>query len=249
MFLFGSGTLVAKPFGPLAAGSPTPMQLGTMQEVNMDISASQKELYGKLQFPVAIARTQGKINFKAKFATIYAKVLNDLFFGNTVTTGEVIGQIDEAHAAGTSVTIAPPNSGTFVDDLGVRDQTSGKQMTLVTSSPVAGVSYMVNTGTGVYTFGTGQQGTFISYSYSVATGVSTTATNKPMGSMPTFEVWFSNSQFASSDGSLNAFLVFPNCIAAKTTLPFKNEDFTIAEFDFSAFQDASGNLFKLYLDE
>src|SRR5579864_7932564 len=94
-YVFGSGTLIATPFGPNAAGNPSPLQLATMQEVSVDISASQKELYGKLQFPVAIARTAGKVNCKAKFANVYAKVLNDLFFGNTITAGQNLTIIDE----------------------------------------------------------------------------------------------------------------------------------------------------------
>ena len=42
---------------------------------------------------------------------------------------------------------------------------------------------------------------------------------------------------------------FPNCIAAKLTMNFKNEDFMIPEFDFSAFADSAGNIFYWDLDE
>lgn len=250
MYLFGSGELYLKPFGPNAAGNPTPQKLGTMQEVSVEISASQKELYGKNQFPVAIARTAGKINMKAKFANINAKTCNDLFFGNTVAVGSKRGMIDEAHTAGASVTIAPPSSGVFAEDFGVVDATTGKQMTKVVSGAAAGVSYQVNEGTGVYTFNASQGATLISYSFTVSTlGASSNVTNKPMGSMPIFEANLVNNQFQSANNSVNSYLQFPNCIAAKFSMPFKNEDFTVVEFDFSAFSDAAGNIFYLNLDE
>jgi hypothetical protein len=33
-----------------------------------------------------------------------------------------------------------------------------------------------------------------------------------------------------------------NCIGSKITLPFKNEDFSVQEFDFTAIADASNNI-------
>ncbi len=250
MFLFGSGTLIAKPFGPNAAGNPTPQQLGTMQEVSIEISASQKELYGKNQFPVAIARTAGKINMKAKFANINGKTCNDLFFGNTVTPGMVRGMIDEAHTGAASITITPPTSGVFKEDYGVIDTTTGIQMIKVASGMAAGVSYHVDETTGIYTFNASQSNVKISYSYTVsALGVSSNVTNKPMGAMPIFEVNLVNNQFQSANNAINSHFNFPNCIAAKFNMPFKNEDFVVVEFDFSAFADASGNIFYLDLDE
>ncbi|HLI84789.1 MAG TPA: hypothetical protein VKV17_12780 [Bryobacteraceae bacterium] len=251
-YVFGSGTIVATPFGPNAAGNPTPLQLGTMQECSVEFSASQKELYGKLQFPVAIARTAGKLNMKAKFATIYAKVLNDLFFGATVGTGgQQIAQINEAHAIAATITITPPNSGTFVKDQGVIRSDTGINMPLSpTSNPAAGFYYQTN---GTYSFNasdvTAGFGVQISYIWSGnnlngTAGSNSNVTNKPMGSQPTFEAWLTNSQFG-----MNVALRFPYCISSKLTLSMKNEDFTIPEFDFSAFSDPSGNLFYEYLDE
>jgi len=74
MFLFGAGKLSVTP----TVGDDA--YFGTVQEVSVDFSFSEKELYGEYQFPVDIARTQGKINIKAKAATIDAKLFNDVFF-------------------------------------------------------------------------------------------------------------------------------------------------------------------------
>lgn len=250
MYIFGSGTAFATPFGASSAGNPSPLQLGTLQESQIDISNSQKELMGKNQFPVAIARTAGKIDVKFKFANFYGKIVNDLFFGGTVVAGEEIGVPDFlGTVASHAVTITPPGGGTYARNLGVRDGTSGKQMQVVAAaSEVAGISYSISGA--VYTFATGQSVTvFISYTYTVATGVKATVTNLPMGTQPALDVTVMNSQYVSADGSQNCLFRFPNCISSKFGFPFKNEDFTITEFDCHALQDASGNVMFINFDE
>jgi hypothetical protein len=245
MYVFGSGTLIVTPFGSLAAADPTPLQLGTMQECSVEISASQKELYGKAQFPVAIARTQGKINMKAKFATFNAKILNDAFWGAAVTAGQNIVHVDFQAAASATVTIvaaddSAPSGWAFVEDLGVLDA-NGKQMT---KHATPGVGQYSVAGA-VYTFNAGETGTLrITYVYSITAGKASNVTNKPMGSQPVFEAWMANSQFGS-----NLAIRFPNCISTKISLPFKNEDFSVSDFDFAAFADGAGNILYEYLDE
>ena len=133
-------------------------------------------------------------------------------------------------------------AGTYKTDLGVRDATTGGQLTLTTGTPTAG-QYAVTT-LGVYTFASADTTPkFISFTYTVAAGQSVQVTNKPMGAMPTFAAQLVNNQFGN-----NFKLKFPYCIATKLTLGSKNEDFTIPEFDFSAFSDPSGNLFYWDLD-
>ena len=248
MFVFGSGSLVCTPFGANAAANPTPMQLATLQECTIDISANQKELYGKAQFPVAIARTTGKVTIKAKFADVKAKVLNDLFWGAAVSAGTKIGVIDEAHTpASGSVAITPPTSGTFADDFGVRDAVTGAQLTLASSAPPVG-SYSVNAGT--YTFNASDTtGKLISYSYTMTTaGTKSNVTNKPMGAMPVFQAAFANSQYQTGN-FVHGLWVFPQCIASKLSIGGKNEDFTIPDFECSAFADSANNIMYQYLDE
>jgi hypothetical protein len=58
-------------------------KFGALQDVSVDISFNLKELYGQNQFPLTIARGQGKIEGKAKFANLNGGMVNDLFFGQT----------------------------------------------------------------------------------------------------------------------------------------------------------------------
>ena len=121
IYQFGSGTLFATPVTTIgnAAANPTPTQFGSLQDVSLDISFDTKELYGMYQFPDVIARGKGKITGKAKFARVNGKQLNDLFFGQTVSAGQTLAQLDQAAAVPASpfqITITPPNSGTFVEE-------------------------------------------------------------------------------------------------------------------------------------
>jgi hypothetical protein len=250
MFIFGSGNAYATPYGANAPGSPTPLELGVLQETGVEFATSQKELYGKQQFPLAVARTAGKVNLTFKFANVYLKLWNDLFFGSTVAAGSERGVADESHVAAASVTIAPPSSGVFARDMGVRDATTGKSMTLVLASPVAGVSYEVNTGTGVYTFNASQGASLISYTYTLSsTGFKSNVTNQPMGSQPVMDITIFNTQYTNLDGSFNCLLRFPAVIAAKMGMPMKNEDWQITDFACAAFADNAGNIMYLNADE
>jgi hypothetical protein len=241
MILFGSGTLVAKPVSGNLAANPTPMSVGILQDCNIEISREIKELYGQFQAPVAIAPAKHKFTGKAKFAQIFGKQWTDLVFGQTTSAAYNAAQLLESHAAATTVTIAPPNSGTFVEDFGVTYQSSGLPFTKVASAPAVG-QYSVNEGTGVYTFNAAEAGTLlISYLYTVATGgVKMTWANQLMGYGPIFEA-----DIIVQYNNQAAVARFFNCVCSKLSLPTKNDDFTVPDFEFSAFANASGNVFEL----
>ena len=98
MFHFGSGTLWGYPVAGNLAANPTPIKFGTLQDVNLEISAALKELYGQNQFAEAVARGKCKITGKAKVAQIVGKHVNDLFFGQTMNSGQKLTALDEAQS-------------------------------------------------------------------------------------------------------------------------------------------------------
>src|SRR5215469_516027 len=145
-YVFGSGDLFLIPFGSAAAANPTPMKIGTLQDVSIDISATNKELYGKLTFPVAIRRGKSKIEGKVKFANITAKLLNDAMFGQAITATQILTVVDELDTpASASVTVA--GSATFLTDLGVVDTVTGQSLTLLASGSITSATqYKVSAG-------------------------------------------------------------------------------------------------------
>ena len=132
IYNFGVGNLIAR---RTDVSNPTPVRFGVLQDLQIDVDADNKMLVGQYQMPVDVARGQLKVKGSAKFARIQANAYNDLFFGLTpVNTNVEQVAIDEVHAAGTTVTIAPPSSGVFAADLGVFYQTSGGQLTRAASA-------------------------------------------------------------------------------------------------------------------
>ena len=250
MIIFGAGKLIAVPTN-LADGSaianPTPVVLGTMQDISLDLSVEMKSLYGSKRYPIAIGQGKGKTEIKAKYAEINGGILGSLFFGKASTVGIKAAVFDSAGTIpGTpyQLTITPPSSGTFVADMGVTFSSTGVQLTRVASAPAAN-QYAVNTSTGVYTFAaadTAKAG-LISYEYSAAAGGEVwTLTNDTMGATPAFSLLLQTSY-----DSKTLVCKLNKAVSGKLNLPLKNEDFAIYDFEAEAFADSAGNLGYLCL--
>lgn len=260
MYLFGSGFLYGTPTADAtgaAIANPTPILLGTLQEVSVDFGFEIKLLHGQLQFAVAAGRGKGKVSGKAKVATINAAAYASLIFGGTPTssiiaavnnvTGKAIPSTPftiTATTTETATTTQIPSSGTWLADLGVRDQ-NGNPMTRVASAPTTG-QYSVSAG--AYVFAAVDVGliVYISYEY---TATSTTAktfdlTNQQMGYAPTFSAVLS----APFQGK-NFHCKLPQCISNKLGISFKNDDFAIPEFDFDCFANAAGLVARFAMTE
>ena len=250
---FGTGTLFATAIQDstgAAIANATPVQFGTLQDISGEFSFEEKKLYGSRQHPIAIARGKANFSFKAKVATFNGAILSDLIFGKTATAGikSVVAGFATTIPASTpyTLTIAPPSTGTFLNDKGVLNA-AGYPMTKVASSPTTG-QYAVSA-LGVYTFAAADTGAIVSISYeysasSTGSDKIITISNDLMGQAPKFGVTL-NSTFNGSKLTFN----FPSCTASKFSMPFKNDDFTIPEFDFSPSSDAANNVGYIYLSE
>ncbi|MBF6560537.1 MAG: hypothetical protein IVW56_09620 [Candidatus Binataceae bacterium] len=218
-----------------------PRQFGRLQDISVTFDFTDKPLYGQSQFPVAIARGQGKITFNAKFAQILGNLYSDLFFGSSPAAGQFgVTQLEAAAVpATTPYTVTVANAATFNDDLGVVYAATGLAFQRVTTPTTAG-QYSVNAATGVYTFSAADESAavLISYTYNVsATGFKTTISNQLQGTTPTFKLTlFETYQGLGQALRLNA------CIASKLMLPNKIDEWAISELDGSAFADASGTI-------
>ena len=250
MFEFGSGTLFGFPNGGNTAPNPTPMKFGTLQDVSIDISSDTKQLYGQKQFPEAVARGKSKITGKAKFAAINGKMLNDLFFGQTMGTGMIKTSLDEAgNVPATPFQITVANAATFKQDWGVRYASgvnAGVPLTRVAASPAIG-QYSVNTATGVYTFASGDTGASvqISYTFTAASqGTQLNITNQLMGFAPVIQVLL---ETVYNSGQFSV-LIYA-AVASKLSFATKQEDFIIPEFDFEAFANAAGQIIDMQSNE
>lgn len=251
---FGAGDFFAVPLTDAqgnAISNPTPIQIGAMQEMSLDFSGDLKELYGSKQFALAVARGKVKTTGKFKGAQIHGAALNSLFFGTGVTAGTM--HAVNADAVGAlipstpyTITPTPPNSGTFVDDLGVLDS-NAVPMTRVASAPATGQYSM---SAGVYTFAAADTGkkVFINYrySYTAAAAKRITLTNVAMGQAPSFKGYMQ-----TTFQGKRALVILESVVSTKLQLlATKLDDFSVPSVDFSASADSSGtSLGDIYVQE
>lgn len=248
-FAFGAGNMYATQLQDAngnAISNPTPYPLMVLQEGTIDMSGDLKELYGQNQFAVAVGRGKVKLTCKVKPARIFAGVWNSIFFGQTLNTGLIANYTDTTGVAIPAtpyqITVTPPNSGTYAADLGVINA-NGIPMSRVASAPASG-QYSVNVSTGQYTFAAADTGltVYINYQYSTNTagsGYNQNVVNLPMGYAPTFKADLT----VAYQGKMVTFS-FLKAVSTKMSIGFKNEDFAVPEFDFSAQDDGTGHVMK-----
>lgn len=250
---FGAGALWGNRTDATGSGIG-PDQFGILQEVQIEWEWTTRELWGQHQFPVDIARGQGKITGKAKFARIFGAIYGDLFFGQVPATGRLTVSDNEAAvvpgASPYAVTVA--NAANFADDLGVyyaAGANAGNRFTRVGTPSSAG-QYSVNAATGVYTFAAADAGAaiVISYLFNSGTGKQLALTNQLMGFTPVFKATFYTSK-TTQGVPAGLTLVLNACTASKLSLPTKTDEYEIQEFDFSAFADPTGAIGTLSVNE
>lgn len=239
---FGAGILWGTPLtdaNGAAIANPTPVQFGALQDVSIDFQADIKQLFGSNAYPLVVARGKSKISGKAKAAQVNGALLNSIYFGY-VATSSIVGDVADVTGAlipttPFQVTPTPPSSGTWSVDLGVKNS-NAVPLARVASAPATG-QYSV--AAGVYTFAAADVGltVYISYQYTASSTAAKkiSITNVIMGAAPTFRC-----DLSVPYGGKTLTLVLLNCVANKLTLATKLDDFTIPEFDFEAFADASG---------
>ena len=237
-YSFGSGQLFAAP-----VGGGAPMRFGAVQDVSVDIQGDIKMLYGQNQFPLALARGKSKIEGKFGSGQLDVDLYNRFFFGQTVSTGQLLQAINEVGTIpGSSVyTVTAANGADFEQDLGVFFASNGEALKQVASGPTAGQYSVSNAG--VYTFAAADanKGVLLNYLYtSDTTGRTLAINNLIMGDLPSFQVILAE-KFQGKSMVLQLY----SCVSDKLSLPFKQDDFMISDISFSAQADAAGRIGRL----
>ena len=148
---FGPGAMWGERIDQTGSGIG-PRQFGLMQDVSIDFDFTDKELYGQMQFPAAIARGQGKITGKAKIAQINGLLYSDIFWGLTPATGQFgVSQAEPQTipAATSPVTIATNAATPVGNTLHFASTTGVSNGQAITDTTTAGV---IPAGTSVLSF-------------------------------------------------------------------------------------------------
>ncbi len=240
---FGVGTVIGR---RTDISNPTPAFLGILQDIEIDFDQTLKELIGQYKMAVDVAPANLKVTGKAKQARIQANMLNDLFFGQTLTTGAgqamATAENHSVPAPSGPYTVVVTNGGVFKEDLGVFYAATGVQLKRVASGPTIG-QYSVDETTGTYTFAAADASVSMNfyYSYTVTTKQQISLANQLMGFGPSFELNIQEQYINNAGVTCTMFIKLTACRSSKLTFPFKNTEYTIPEFDFQAFADQSNN--------
>jgi len=247
---FGAGYLFGRRTDNVVTTN-SPTYFGVCQSFDLSHDQTIKELRGQFKYAVDAAAAAQKITGKISFARVQANSLNDMFFGQSLTTSSgrqisvVVNGLPEQHVASTTVTVT--NSANFAEDLGVfyvsgTGIVPGKQLTRVASAPAVG-SYSVNEATGVYTFNAGETATVsFFYEYTVTTLSTIGIANPLMGAMPSIEMHMQN-YYVNNLGTLSSLHLKLNAVrGSKLDWKFKSDDYMMQDFEFTAFADATGQV-------
>jgi hypothetical protein len=217
-----------------------PVLLGVLQDMELDIDRTTKELIGQYALPVDIAQAQMKITGKGKYASVSVNNLNNTILGQTLTSNAGFQIASPEAITPTATTFTVSHGATFSEDLGVRYHASNTQLTPISSSPSTGTYIPGASGTGTYTLATGDVSVALDvyYSYNVTTLQQITAVNQLMGAGTTFELIGSNTYNVCGTNKIIS-VKLNACKATKTGMPLKNIDYTMFDLEFQAFADCN----------
>lgn len=239
--VFGVGMLSIT---TVTGSTPTPVQVGVLQNVTLDIETAAVELWGANRFPVDVAMGKTSIKGKAQSGTLGSGTVAAILNG-TSTTGRKIGIADESAQVAANAYTAT-NGGTYFEDLGVINTVTGLAMTRGATATGAGV-YAVNTTTGVYAFNAADSNPLckVSYSYtSSGTGKYVPITNGLMGGSYAFKLNLFNTYKTKYFGVSLWSVQIP-----KLSLGLKNDAFTMQDIEFVAYADSTGRVIDSYFED
>jgi hypothetical protein len=225
----------------------TPREFAVLQNVSFGFEFTTKNIVGKNQLSLFVARGMEKLTLKAEIGFFSAKLFNDIFFAQSVTTGQVRLAVDEAHTvpATTPFTVTATNSATFSSDEGVA-YASGNQLTYTTGAPSAIGQYEQASGTYTFSSSDASAAVLLAYLYTTTAGEQIALTNQQMGQTPYFTGVFRNRDPRS--GSFVT-LTINRMTASKLTWDAKTGDWQMAQFEMEAMDDGSGNIGNLSTDD
>lgn len=242
----GSGLLILNPIGGNLATNPTAVKPVTLQDIKIEIKGTIKELMGQYQFPDDTGTVDKKGTFEFSMGRKDYFLLNQVFNADTVVVGGTTVAYNEAHSVPGSVaytvTITPPSSGTFVEDLSVYYAT-GAQLQKVASGSEAAGKYSVNASTGVYTFASADASAsvLISYAYSLsAAGATYQVNNQVQGYGPSFEAFILDSYQSGGCTRLAQAKI------SDVSLNNKRADYAMVDLKGSFFASSTGRVMDLY---
>ena len=225
----------------------TPQEFAVLQNCAFTQDFTTKPLQGKNQLALFIPRGMLKMSIKCEAGIFSGNLFNEIFWGQTLTSGGVQLAADEAHVvpASSPYTITAANSSTFSADEGVV-YASGNPLTFTTGAPSAAGQYEETSGT--YTFSSTDAGAnvLLNYLFTTTAGQKIVLANQPMGTTPYFQAVFRNQDPRSG---LFSTYILNRVTCSKLDMSAKTGDWQLSTFELEAMDDGTGNIGTLTLGD
>lgn len=248
---FGFGVLALTNTTDSATTRDTPLVVGVLQDVSLDISMTTKELRGAFQFPVDIARGSASISGKAKSGQLGSQTIAAIV-GASAVAGAKIGTINLSRTpTANALTLAAADMGgtgyTFFESISVVKQSDGSLMTRMADATLQATltagQYTVSTA-GVYSFSTTDANPPVYLTFTsqhATTGKTVGLVNALMGAGVTFKLDLHNNFRSKNYGWRLPAVTIP-----KLSFAPKQDDYTTVDMEFSAFADSAGKVLEYF---
>ncbi len=236
------------------APNPSPYNMPVLQEVSVEFKGDLKELHGQFQYALDILRGKIKVTGKGKMIVPAPDLLGQLYFGLPTTAGVERPILNESHPPGATV---EPTQSTADNNLGVlavtADGTTYQMQRVATAQPAVGQYKFTAATSGApvtpaeYTFAAAETAAqvLLSYTYpDTIQGSTIKLTNQLIGSAPQAAMTLFN-YYKSKLYSLTLNAV----VLGGFSVPTKQEDHWVTDFDFEAAADGAGILGYIQADQ
>lgn len=249
---YGSAFLFVRPTGGNLPASPQPVFPLTVQDVEVNVKGKIDELRGQYQWAEDSATGDktgtGKFGIGRKDWYLF----NNLYFADLVTAGGESVSYLEPHTIPAvtgpyTITVAPPGTGTFAEDLGVVYASNGLRLQQQTAGLTQAGQYQVSN-VGVYTFDVADASVpiLISYAYTLTTGNTYQVNNQIMGYGPQAE-FFLVDRYQLEAGISNCLLLNAVKVSSIGNVGNKRDKYAMPEVEFTIFANAANRIMSPFV--
>jgi len=244
VFVYDSGTLWMVPQTNQANGTPsdlTPIRIGNLKGITVDTVWKLNYPSNQLMAKTNAGTQTVTITGRAAIGTFNGRYLSQLVYGQDFAAGAELADMDRVYtipASPYTVTVTPPSSGSFVQNLGVLLSADGTAFKRISGTPTTGQFSLSGA---VYTFAAADTGKSIklSYLYAIAGGSRMVVSNIYAGEAPSFQMILQG-----TDNGRNLCLILKKVLPKTFKMPTNLEAFSIPDFEFEAIANLSGGILE-----
>jgi hypothetical protein len=249
----GTGYLFAVPSGGNLASNATPLRPFTVQDFELTVKGKIQKLQGLYNVAEDIAKVDQDVQFKFSMGRRDFFALNQMYYSDTFAAGGDIAAVLEAHTIpGSStytVTIAPPGSGTFVQELAVEYAGAFGGRFIKVASVTAVGQYSVVESTGVFTFFSGDASAKIQISYeylSAATGTQYQFNGQIQGFGPSLQLFLYDPYIAGTLAAANGTIALTNAKLSEVSYQNSRDNYGKCQISGEAAMNNAGLVSTFY---